>query len=130
MKAYKGRTVHLYLPHIPGEGEEVWRAIGFDSGYVESCECSQAIMSLWARVKATRAQEGKNSLLFLIIQDSASLWGEWPSLPTQYSITPLCHYSLPWPIHSEHYPLFKLFIVHPLHKTVSFQRAGRCISSL
>ena len=27
-----------------------------------------------------RTQEGKNSLLFLIIQDSASVWSQWPSL--------------------------------------------------
>ena len=49
MKVYKGRAVsHLYPQHIPEETEEGWLAIGLNSGYMESCGCGHAIVSLGA----------------------------------------------------------------------------------
>ena len=49
VKVYKGRAVsHLYPHHIPEEREEGWLAIGLNSGYMESCGCFQATLSLWA----------------------------------------------------------------------------------
>lgn len=71
---------------------------------MEGCECTQAVINLWARVKGGKGTRKKEQLTLSIIQVSASLQGEWPSLTSQYNTALLSS----WPTNREYFHFFEV----------------------
>ena len=104
VKVYKGRAVsHLYPHHIPEEREEGWLAIGLNSGYMESCGCFPATLSLWASSVQFSCSVVSNSLWLHEPQHARPACpsptpGVYSSLMSIASVMPSSHLTLCRPL--------------------------------